>query len=269
MSEHAGSIDLLEVEGIGKSTVETIHEILATGTCKRIKALEKKFPPGAFKLQVIPGVGPVSAFNIARQYEVESVEELIDHLELTDEDSDLLERAKVGLQQMKQGRLPRKVVSPLVDTLVKRLRAISEVYLCEPAGSFRRHSETVKDIDLLLSIKEGQSLEKGLKQIKKLLGNFGEIHTEGDKKLRLRYQRAFVVDIDVLVVEPKCWGAAICYFTGSKAHNIRLRGIAKSRGILVNEYGFFQGPNATKGPKVPWSMKSVWEVGTKCNCTTS
>jgi len=53
-----------------------------------------------------------------------------------------------------------------------------------------------------------------------------------------------------LVVEIKSWGAAICYFTGSKAHNIRLRGVAKSRGILVNEYGFFKGPNASGGNMV-------------------
>jgi len=250
LSEHAGSLNLVEIEGIGKSTAETIHEILATGTCKRIKELEKKFPPGAFKLQAIPGVGPVSAHNIARLYEVESVEELIEHLELTGDDPDLLERAKVGLQQSKQGRLPRKTVAPLVDTLIKRLRKIPEVKMCDTAGSFRRETETVKDIDILLSVKEGESLSKALDKIKKLLANFGDIHTEGDKKIRLRYQGAFVIDIDALVVEPKSWGAAICYFTGSKAHNIRLRGIAKSRGILVNEYGFFKGPEARKGNMV-------------------
>jgi DNA polymerase (family 10) len=246
MSEHAGSIDLLEVEGIGKSTAETIHEILATGTCKRIKTLEKKFPPGAFALQAIPGVGPVGAFNIASLYNVTSVEGLIDHLEKTGDDSDLLERAKTGLEMMKQGRLPRKLVRSLVKTMVKQLQAVPEVEGCMAAGSYRRHSETVKDIDILLSVEKGKSLEK----VKEVASRFGDIQSAGDKKISFRYQGKFIINVDLLIVEPKSWGSAICYFTGSKAHNIRMRGIAKSRGMLVNEYGFFKGPNASKAVMV-------------------
>jgi len=246
MPEHAGSINLLEVEGIGKSTAETIHQILETGTCKRIEELEKQFPPGAFALQAIPGVGPVSAFNIARLHGVESVEELIVLLEATGDDPDLLERAKIGLEQMKQGRLPREVVKPFVEKMVKQLKAIDGVYRCSPAGSFRRESETVKDVDILLSLDN----PKAMAQVRSVAARFGEIQSAGDKKITLRYQGNFIVNVDLLIVDPLCWGAALCYFTGSKAHNIRLRGIAKSRGILVNEYGFFKGPNASKGDMV-------------------
>jgi DNA polymerase (family 10) len=246
LCEHAGSVNLIEIEGIGKSTVETIHEILAKGTCKRIKELEKKFPPGAFTLQAIPGVGPVGAFNLARQYNVTSVEGLIAVLEKSGSDLGLLEKARIGLEQMKQGRLPRKIVRPLVEVIIEKLRTIPTVYQCEAAGSYRRHSDTVKDVDILLSLKEGEK-SNALAEIKSVISQFGQIQSAGEKKIALRHQGNFIINIDLLIVENRSWGAALCYFTGSKAHNIRLRGIAKSRGMLVNEYGFFKGPDAKQG----------------------
>jgi len=247
MRNHVTEFDYADVHGIGKSTAEIIKEIVESKTCARIKELEKKFPPGALALQVIPGVGPVGAYEITRKYNVMSVEELIKVLESKKEDPELLRKAKIGFEQMKQGRLPRKVVYSLVEKLQKSLKAIDHVEFVSPAGSYRREAETIGDIDILVSIDPTVEREVVVSNIASVLRSFGEVKTEGKTKISLRHNSNFIVDVDVLMVEPKSWGSALCYFTGSKSHNIKLRSLAKSKGILVNEYGFFQGPNAANG----------------------
>jgi DNA polymerase (family 10) len=241
LAAHAMDIELLEIEGIGQGIEAVIHNLCASGSCKTLTDLENEFPNSAIDFYWMPGIGSMKAQELVKTWAVRTLEDLAEVVELAGETkTELYEKILAGLARKKQGRLPRWQVEPFASELILALQACEHVSRVEIAGSWRRERMTVKDLDVLVAIDEGW-LELANKELIEVASRFGRIESAGSSKVRFRHVEAcYHVDVDLLLTNIESWGAAICYFTGSKGHNERLRSIAKAIGLKVNEYGVFR-----------------------------
>lgn len=247
--------NIQSVKGIGKSTAACIAQILKTGTCDRLEELKKKFPVNALSLTAIEGVGPKGAYVMCKEHDVGCLDDLIAKLDKTGENANLLKLAMIGKLHAMQGRLPRSRVTPFVDDLTSTLRGLTGVVQVAPAGSYRRQCKTVRDVDILV-----QADPAALLQIQAAFGTFGTLLSAGKKKMRLRHEgvykdgygehKVFILYVDLLVVPEKAWGSALCYFTGSKRHNVELRMLAIDKGIRVNEHGIYRGTESDESQRI-------------------
>jgi len=154
-----------------------------------------------------------------------------------------IENIKRGIQLLKQskGRMSLGVAFPVAKSIVETLRQKTGSNKIEWAGSLRRMKENIGDIDILAT---GMDKEK-ITQAFTHLPEVKEVLASGETKASVIVEGS--IQIDLRVVEEDSYGAALQYFTGSKAHNIHLRGIAKAKGIKINEYGVFKGEKKIGG----------------------
>jgi len=233
--------DLLDVPGIGKDLAGKIQEYLASGRVEYLEGLRKEIPPGVIELLGIHGIGPKTAKLLYEKAGVDSVEKLEEKVN-TGALSDLpgvkaktVENILKGITVWRAGRerMPLGSVLLLAEAILERLRAMKEVNQIETAGSLRRMKETVKDIDILVtSTKPARVMDVFVG-----LPNVAEVLAHGETKSSVRLREN--IQVDLRVVEPDCFGAALQYFTGSKQHNVRLRELAQRKGLKISEYGVF------------------------------
>jgi DNA polymerase (family 10) len=142
-----------------------------------------------------------------------------------------------GIAILKKGRerLPVGIALPVAEEIVAMLRKKCPGCPVHLAGSIRRRRETAKDIDLLVASDEPVRVM----EVFTALPLVSEITASGETKSSIRTREG--IQVDLRVVETKSLGAALCYFTGSKAHNIRIRDLAVRQGLKINEYGIFKG----------------------------
>lgn len=236
----AGQLE--QVPGIGPSLSARIDELLRTGQLQLLQDLEHSLPHGILELTRVPGLGPHRARLIAEALHVTSVPELIraaeEHrlrtlpgLGARSEEQLLLEARRLDTRTR---RLPLHVAWPLADALADRLRNHRAVEQVTPAGSIRRRLETVGDVDLLVASSRPEQVFDhlvGLTEVREVL-------SRGPTKTSVLTEAG--VQVDVRVVPPDTWGAALQYFTGSRAHNVHLRQRAIERGLKISEYGLFE-----------------------------
>jgi DNA polymerase (family 10) len=230
---------LLEVPGIGKDLAGKIDEALRTGRIEYLERLREEIPAGVRELTRIHGVGPKTAKLLYEQVGVDSVERLEDLARehrlagLPGIQAKTEENILKGIAVWRSGRerMPLGSACGLADAIVSRLRALPSVERIEVAGSLRRMRETVKDIDLLVTSDSPAPVMEALVG----LPNVAEVLVRGETKTSVRLREN--IQVDLRVVEPACFGAALQYFTGSKQHNIRVRELAQRQGLTVNEYG--------------------------------
>jgi DNA polymerase (family 10) len=237
----AGRRGLTEIAGIGKDLAAKIEQALETGRIDYLDELRKEIPRGVVELMEIPGVGPKTAKLLFEKLHVDSVE----RLETLAQEGKLLglpgikqktiENILKGIQVVKRGRermlLGRAL--PLAREVVQALEKLPQVRQISMAGSLRRMRETVRDFDLLItSAKPAKVMEAFI-----ALPQVAEVLAHGETKATVRHREG--VQMDLRVVEPECFGAALQYFTGSKEHNIRVRELASRKGLKVSEYGVF------------------------------
>ncbi|MDQ7837188.1 MAG: DNA polymerase/3'-5' exonuclease PolX [Thermodesulfobacteriota bacterium] len=231
------------IPGIGRDLAGKIQEIITTGTFKDYEDLKKEVPSGIVTLLAIPGVGPRTAkllFDHFGVFSIEEVEKLaVEHKiqGLPGIKARTEENILKGIAILKKGRerLPVGMVLPVAEEIVAMLRKKCPGCPVHLAGSLRRRRETAKDIDLLVASDEPARVMEvftGLPLV-------SEIMASGETKASIRTREG--IQVDLRVVEPKSLGAALCYFTGSKAHNIRIRDLAVRQGLKINEYGIFKG----------------------------
>ena len=141
-----------------------------------------------------------------------------------------------GIEILRKGqeRIPLGMALPLSHEIVHRLKASAPIERITVAGSVRRQRETIRDIDLLVLSPESERVMEAFVGLPPV----GETLAEGRTKSSVRTHEG--VQVDLRVLESRCFGAALCYFTGSKAHNIRIRDLAVRRGLKINEYGVFR-----------------------------
>jgi DNA polymerase (family X) len=234
--------ELLEIPGVGEDLAAKIEEYLQTGIVASYEQLKGEIPAGVFTLLAVPGLGPKTAKSIYDQTGVTSLEELervaaehrlagIRGIQQKTEENILkgIAAVKRGRERQPLGRMLPAALD-LVDALKKR----AQVERIEIAGSIRRRRESVKDIDLVATSEDPAGVMEafiGLSQVE-------AVTMHGLTRSSVTVQEG--VQVDLRVVEPESFGAALAYLTGSKAHNVRLREMAQKRGLKINEYGIFR-----------------------------
>jgi DNA polymerase (family X) len=240
---------LTDIPGIGEDLAKKTMEILETGSCEFLERLRKEVPPAVTELLKIPGLGPKRVKTLWHDLDIKTVEQLlraakdgrIQQLPGFGEKTEqhILETAQTHLAQAHRFKLA--VAAQYAEAFATHLRRLKGVEAVVIAGSFRRMRETVGDIDILVAANAGSS-------VMKRFTTYDEVHevlasgpTRGSAVLKSGIQ------VDLRVVPKESWGAALVYFTGSKAHNIAIRRIAQDAGLKLNEYGVFRGDESIAG----------------------
>ena len=232
--------ELQQIEGIGKATASKIRELIETGRVAKLEALREKHPPSVVALQRIPGLGPKALARLRSELGVASIDDLRRALaahavrELKGFGAKSEEKLAEALARMDvQGsvdRTPISVALPLARRLIEHLLEVPGVTHASHCGSLRRFSETVGDIDIVVTASDpGPVMDAFVahSSVDRVIGR-------GESKTSVVTRRG--TQVDLRVVAEHQLGAALLYFTGSKGHNIKLRVRALARGLTLNEY---------------------------------
>lgn len=239
LQEIAKDDRLEKIPNIGKSTAEKIREILKTGSCKRLKDLRKKVPRGLPELLHVPKLGPRKVAQLHDELGVNTLRQLEkacgkkEVRELDGMGPKTEENILKGIRMLKktEGRMrideAAEQLAPLGETLDK----LKSVKQWMTAGSFRRGRETIGDLDILLQSEDRKKTTEKLTEYRPV----DEVIDHGKEKLSIRLKGGLRVDFRFF--DAGSFGAAQLYFTGSKAHNIELRKLARKHNWKLNEYG--------------------------------
>jgi len=235
--------DPIDLPGIGTHLAEKIREILATGTCATLKELQKQLPPHLTDLLQVKGLGPKKAKALYETLGITGLKALkaaaeggkIRGLEGMGEKTEQNILKGLATLESEAGRISLKEAMDEAASLGRHLDGIAAIRRWETAGSFRRRRETIGDLDVLVHAKDRAAAAEAILKY----GPVEEVVGRGEEKVSVRL--AGGLQIDFRFVEPEAFGAALMYFTGSKAHNIVLRKRAQKRGLKLSEYGLFRG----------------------------
>ncbi|MDN7438498.1 DNA polymerase/3'-5' exonuclease PolX [Burkholderia cepacia] len=246
----ANGDDLGKIPSIGPDLASKLREIAATGTCELQQTLRHALPGAIVELLDVPGLGAKRVKALHEALHVDSLEQLraeakSGHVrELpgfgAKTEAHLLEAIDDRLQREPQRFLLPDAAHSLLP-LLERLRAIAGVGKAVPAGSFRRRRETVGDLDILVTARDPQAVADAF------VGYADVARVLAHGKTKSSVVLANGLQVDLRVVDADAFGAALVYFTGSKAHNIALRRIAQAGGLKINEYGVFRGDERIAG----------------------
>lgn len=257
-----GTVDpesLTDVRGIGDSTAAKILEYRRTGRIEMLDELRRRVPPGLAELVRVPGLGPKMARRLHDELGVHSLESLHEALEsgavsqLRGAGERTAQNLAAGLERLgakDTDRIPAADVLRVAEELRSRLERVDGVRRVAWAGSLRRMTETVGDVDLLVATDEPGRVAEDLRDDEEAPP--GRVIASGDAKTSMIVQAtgpwaAKGLQVDVRTVPPGAWGAALVYFTGSAAHNVRLRERAVRAGMSLNEYGLYRGQERVAG----------------------
>jgi len=236
--------ELNNVPGVGKGILEKIGVILKTGRLPAHEELKAEFPPGLMEILSIPEVGPKTVRLLYEKMGIESIDQLKEAIKKeklrylpgmgAKSEENILRGIKLHL--MSQGRILLGRALQLVQGVIQELteKASSFIDKISPAGSLRRGKETIGDIDILVTSSRPSALMDAFIS----LSCVQDVLARGQTKSSVLTPEG--LQMDLRVVSPNCFGAAIQYFTGSKSHNIALRERAIKRGLKINEYGVFE-----------------------------
>jgi DNA polymerase (family 10) len=232
---------LEEIPGVGESIATKIDEFLRTGHLEYLDEIRMQVAPGLTTLLVVPGIGSKRAHMIWEALGVASVADLgraarehrLCHLPRIGErlEADILR--EVERVERRTRRLLLGIALPAAEEIAALLRSHPAVVRAEPAGSIRRMRETIGDIDILAASSRPSEAINAFCE----LAAVREVVAAGSTKATVLV--AGDLQMDLRVVAPDEFGAALLYFTGSKEHNIALREIALRRGLKLSEYGIF------------------------------
>jgi DNA polymerase (family 10) len=237
---------LMALPGIGEGMADHIQEILSSGDYSLRKKLLKKYPDTLLHLLTLQSLGPKKVAFLWKTFKagtVEAVEKLAIEGKLRDlagfgEKSEQNILRAVEVFKKSAGRFHIDTAEDAAEKLLSHIRALGKpIESVVPAGSLRRGKETVGDLDLLVTLAPGKNSPKAIEAISEHILKFPEI---GQTLARGENKVSFVLksglQVDVRLLEKKSFGAALLYFTGSKEHNVVLRGRANKMGYTLNEY---------------------------------
>ncbi|GIG61397.1 DNA polymerase/3'-5' exonuclease PolX [Longispora fulva] len=233
---------LRQIPQVGSSIADKISEFLRTGTLPALERAREQIPAGVRELTRIPGLGPKKARQVYEDLGVTSLAELraaIDEGRLAGRrgfGDKTVENILHGMDLLAHdsGRTTVDVATTVAEEVVAALSAVPGCVRCAYAGSLRRMRETVGDVDLLAVAEDSGPLMAAFVALPLV----GEVIAHGPTKTSIRTTTG--LQIDLRVVRPESWGAALQYFTGSQGHNIRTRGMAVRAGLKLSEYGLFR-----------------------------
>ncbi|MYX96748.1 DNA polymerase/3'-5' exonuclease PolX [Streptomyces sp. SID486] len=232
---------LREIPNVGRSIAEKVAEYLRTGRIALVEERRARIPAGVRELITIPTLGPKKALRLYEDLHISSVSELAAAVEadaLADlkgfgEKTQANIRHGIELLRRAAGRVPLASALDTAEGIVAALSGVPGCERCAYAGSLRRMRETVGDLDVLVAAKRSAPFMEALCG----LPVTAEVVARGTKKTSVRTGKG--LQVDLRVVPPESWGAAMQYFTGARAHNIRTRTIAVHLGLKLSEYGLF------------------------------
>jgi len=243
--------ELRTIPGVGEAIADKIGEYLTTGSLGYYEKLRREIPAGLVDLMRLPGIGPKTTRRFWVELGVEGPQELRDAIAagrlvgMKGFGEKKIEQVRAAVTESAPGagsaRRPIEDVYPVARSLLATLKASSGVDRVEVAGSFRRARETVGDLDLLVTTQDPPAAFDAFTAHPLV----AEVNMRGETKETVFLKGGFQVDLRV--VKPAEFGSALLYFTGSKDHNIRLRSLARERGLKVNEYGVFRGEERQAG----------------------
>jgi DNA polymerase (family 10) len=234
--------ELAAIPGVGKAIAAKVREYLDTGRVAKLEELRAEVPPGLRALVRVPGLGPAKARLVHERLGVASPEELAEALAagrvaglpgMGARTEANLRRALERMAQRGDG-IPLALALPLAEALRDRLAGVPEVERVEVAGSLRRMKATVHDLDLLAASTDPAAVNRAFTELPQV----AEVAALGDTKASIRTRDG--LQVDLRTVRPEVWGAALQYFTGSAAHNVRIRERAVKEGLKLSEYGLFE-----------------------------
>ncbi len=242
-------VDLTEIPNIGKSTAEKVFEILETGTCQRIQQLRKQVPSGLTEVMHVPRIGPRQAMQLHKALQVDSLDDLRRACEKhrvqdlpgmgRKTEANILKGLKT--LESTSGRILLKEATEPVEVLGRHLDQIQSIRQWMVAGSYRRGQETIGDLDILIQTNDRPQTTKAILKQR----DIDEVISQGKERVSVRLSGGLQVDFRFF--EAEAFGAALLYFTGSKAHNIALRKRVLKCKWKLNEYGLFQGKRRLEG----------------------
>jgi DNA polymerase/3'-5' exonuclease PolX len=246
----AGRGELATIPGVGAAISEKIEEYLREGRIDYYDRLQKELPAGLLEIVRLPGLGPKTARRFWVELGIEGPAELTAAIEagrltgLSGFGPRKIELIRTALATASPGparRVPLLEAWQLAERILARLRANAPVDQAEVAGSLRRRRESVGDLDLLVTSRDAE----------KVFDAFTALPERIETRLRGPTKETILVtggvQVDLRVVDPASFGAALQYFTGSKDHNVQIRSLARDQGLKVNEYGVDRGADRVAG----------------------
>ena len=250
---------LERIPGIGEGIAKKIVEFIEKGTFEKYEEVMSKVPADLLKLMDVPGVGPRTLKLIYDKFKVTTMDEFIKILDdpriltLPGMGEKKIENIKRGLELYlsMQERIPLGIAVNIVEDIIEYMKESKKVELISGCGSYRRMKETVGDIDILVVGEDGAKLIEHFTKFPSVTDVLASGDTKGSVIVEGKYQ------VDMRVVGRESWGAALQYFTGSKNHNIKLRTIAKAKGLKISEYGVFREEKLIAGAEEEDVYKSL------------
>jgi DNA polymerase (family 10) len=251
--------EIKELPGIGEGIAKKIKELLETGKLKYYEDLKKSDYAPLIEFLRIPGMGPKHAKLVYDELGVKTVEGLKKAAEkgklkeLPGLGEKVEQNILQGIQQVQKykERLPLAFIYPRAQDILNELKKVKEIKQMTLAGSLRRMRETIADADILVASNKPKPVMEAFVK----LSQASKVVAKGSTKSSIVTKDGF--QVDVRVVKPESFGAAQHYFTGSKAHNIRIRSLGVDKGLKVNEYGVFRGEKRIAGKTEETVFKAV------------
>jgi DNA polymerase (family 10) len=240
---------LPKLPGIGTDLEAKIREFATTGAIGALERLKKEVPAGVAELLKLPGLGPKRVRALYEELHVHTLPQLLRAARDgrirslpgfgAKTEQRIAEAIERQLAQVKRFKLA--IAAQYADALLAYLKQAPGVAEVAAAGSLRRAKETVGDIDLLATAPDGAAVCRYFTQYP----DVAEVLQSGETRASVVLKSG--LQVDLRVVPQQSYGAALMYFTGSKAHNIRLRNLAADQGLKLNEYGLFKDRRAIAG----------------------
>ncbi len=228
-----------QIPGVGKEIAAKIDELMRTGRLAFYERLRDEVPDGVAAMLRVPNVGPKRVKEFWEKLGITSVDDLeaaaragrLRDLPRMGEKAE--QKILAGIEAMKRratGRMRLGDVLPIARRIVAALREAPGAQKVEYAGSLRRGKETIGDLDILVAAADPAPVM----QVFLAQPDIAEVLAAGETKSSVRLGNG--LQVDVRVVEPRVWGTALQYFTGSQLHNIKVRELAQKKGLTLNEY---------------------------------
>ena len=255
--------ELLDVPGVGRGIAEHVKEIAASGSFRELAALRAKFPEGLLQLLKLQGLGPKRARLLFDELKIDSLAKLkaaaqsgkLQKLPGFGAKLEATILQGLGFAEKSAGRMLHWEAKALMEEVLSALKAIPGLGEISPAGSLRRGRETVGDLDVLCTARDGGRVVGAFTRLPLV----ERVLAAGPTKATVRLKAG--IQCDLRVVPPASYGAALQYFTGSKDHNVVLRELALKKGLTINEYGVFRVSD--KEHKRPLAGRTEAEVYAK------
>lgn len=241
--------DLTKLPGIGDDLAHKIQELVETGHCTMLDKLHQQLPATVTELLKIPGLGPKRVRTLYHELDIRTMEQLqravrnhrIQTLPGFGEKTEMRIADALAMHAADMGRFNLAVAAQYAEPLASWLRTLPGVQQVVVAGSYRRARETVGDIDILITAAPNSQVMKRFCSYDEIAETLSQGPTRSSVVLKNKLQ------VDVRVVRPESYGAALHYFTGSKSHNIAIRRLGQARGLKINEYGVFKAGARVNG----------------------